>query len=71
MTGHKGRSGPTSVKVETLQVAWGSWTGNLMGANTGKTKFSICAGTLFLELADARIRDGTARSHKVLIKDTY
>lgn len=43
--------------------------GNLMDANTDKTKFFIRVETLFLELADAQIRGGTARSRTELIED--
>lgn len=40
-----------------------------MGANEDKSKFSIRVDTQLLELADARIRDGTARSRTELIED--
>lgn len=40
-----------------------------MGANEDKTKFSIRVDTQLLELADAQIRDGTARSRTELIDD--
>ena len=43
--------------------------GNLMDANKDKTKYFIRVDTLLLELADARIRDGTARSCTELIED--
>ena len=44
---------------------------NLMDVNTDKTNFFIRVETLFLELADAQIRNGTVRSRTNLIEDVY
>ena len=45
--------------------------GNLIDTNTDKAKFFIRADTLFLEWANARIRDETVRSRTELIEDAY